>query len=118
MTPDDIAKLRALIAKTTPGPWFYNGYSGLFSFPLGQVSDDLDWPECEVPANKDTCGNGPCPGCPYFEHEYQHGSLVAHVPAHHGDTATGRHAADAEYLAAVHPGIVAGLLDEIERLQA
>jgi hypothetical protein len=117
LTPERLAELRALAENATPGPWFYNGYSGVFSSPLTQVYDDLDDPECEVPAHKESCGNGPCPGCPFFEHEHEHGPLVAHVPAHHGDTAIGRHAADGAFIAEAR-ALVPALLDEIERLRA
>ena len=117
LTPDALARLRALAAEATPGPWFYNGYGGVFSSPLTQVFDDLDNPECELPKHKESCGTGPCPGCPYFEHEHEHGPVVAHVPVHHGDTAIGRHAVDAAFIAETR-SLVPALLDEIERLRA
>jgi hypothetical protein len=117
LTPDQIVRLRALAAEATPGPWFYNGYSGVFSAPLTQVYDDLEDFECKVPEYKESCGDGPCSGCPFFEHEYRHGPLVVHVPAHHGDTAIGRHAADGAFIAEAC-SLIPALLDEIERLRA
>jgi hypothetical protein len=74
--------LRALAEAATPGPWFYDSYSRVFSTLLVQADDD----NCEV----------------------------ASVPPAAGDTAHGRHAADAAYIAAVYPDVVLRLLDVVD----
>jgi hypothetical protein len=62
------------------------------------------------------CGDGkdrplaPSPGlghgCRLFKEAYERDPLVLSVPAHHGDTATGRHAADLAFVEANGPDVV------------
>jgi hypothetical protein len=111
--------LRALAAAATPGPWFYDSYSRVFCSAKGRLYDDIEFPECVVPAWKTSCDEprGSCHGCPFFEHDYRESPVVAFVQPHHGDTAIGQRSADAEFVAAVSPDVVVGLLDELDTLR-
>jgi hypothetical protein len=120
LTPDRIARLRALAAKATPGPWFFDGYSRVVSKSLAASYDEMSFPDCVIPNWKTSCAESPrsCHGCPFFEQDYRADPIVFKVQAHHGDTAIDQRVKDAEYGAAASPDVVLGLLDEIERLKS
>jgi hypothetical protein len=87
------ARLRA----ATPYPWDWNSYSCIFSRPLAINDDAPDYPDKPRPMHREP------PGSPQEDEDwckqrtaaYEADPVVAWVPAHHGDTAIGRHAADA-----------------------
>lgn len=103
LTEDVLDRLDDLSRKATPGPWFWNSYSTVFSEPLGQIADD--WP-----LDGDDIAD---PDRYYFEAE----ARVAGVPAFRGDTAHGRHAADAKFIAACDPGTIGTMIREIRALR-
>lgn len=117
LTPENLDEIEQRAAKATPGPWFWNSYSRICSAPLIQVDHDgPDYPDV------------PRPGPPFFTDEdnawlaqrqaaYAADSTVAHVPALYGDTATGRHAADATFIAAARVD-VPRLVAEVRRLRS
>lgn len=92
-----IAEIRARLEAATPGPWGYNSYSGVFGPPdLCAADDGPDYPESPRPT----------PGSPedrgwvaQRSAAYEADPRVCKVPALYGDTAIGRHAADAEFIA-------------------
>lgn len=112
-----------LAHKASPGPWIWNSYSAVFAGPLMRDYDQWDTGEhtCERHGKCAVCGDwlpahlkrspGLGDGCRLFDEEYEREPLVAKVPAHHGDTAIGRHAADAEHIAMHDPDRV---LREVE----
>jgi len=78
MTP---AALAAALAARTPGLWFYDSYSAIFAAGLMVAAEE--WPlDGEDVADPER-----------YYHEAE--PLVASVPALHGDSAHGRHQADA-----------------------
>lgn len=89
------AEIEAMLAAATPGPWFFNSYSTV-------MSGDRDVQERAEAAEED--------------YDWLEG-LIANVPAHHGDTAIGNHAADAELIAAA-PTALRELLDANRELTA
>lgn len=100
MTPEALAEIEARAKAATPGPWYWNGYSVVFSTPLMERMRNGDAPE--YPATRR-------PGPPWFspednawlkqQHEaYEADSTVCSVPAEYGDTATGHHAWTAEFI--------------------
>lgn len=91
-----LSEFQQLVEGATPGPWFYNSYSGVFSAPLMEQCKALEdecaaagWPPCDLPQDQ-----------PWYDRFYDTEPQVCKVPAHHGDTATGRHAANAAFIAA------------------
>lgn len=136
MTPAELlaataADMRKVAEAASDAPWFYNTYSAVFSGPLTQTYDA--WLDPIVDAGHSverygacvTCGDwreqpsGRSPGlgdgCQHFAEDYRREPLVAKVLASAGDTAHGRHEADAEHIAAWNPDVtqwVAAWLDE------
>jgi hypothetical protein len=117
LTPETEAQIRRRVEAATPGPWGWNSYSAIHSASIMQAETDdtPDYPE------------GKRPGPPFFTDEdnawlaqreaaYEADPLVAWVPAHYGDTATGRHAADADFIAHTRTDIPT-LLTEIDQLR-
>jgi hypothetical protein len=95
---DRLDEIKARLDKATPGPWGYNSYRAVFGPPaLIQAYDDApDYPEGPRP----TIGTPEdMAWCAQRAAAYEAEPIVASVPAHYGDTATGRHAADAEFIA-------------------
>ena len=106
---------KALAEAATPGPWFGNSYSAVFSSPLSKTYDAWSGPlidaghTLERKGECPPCGDWKVPpyvpgpgyghGCRHFGEDYDRDPLVATVPAHHGDTAIRRHAMDAELIA-------------------
>ena len=129
----DLDRLEALTKEATPGPWFYNSYSAIFSTPKIKTYDE--WfdtiPEghtVERYGSCPACGDWKAPtacglatpasnhGCRYFDEDYKRDPLVAHVPSHHGDTAIGRRAKDAELIEAAVNALPL-LLEEVRQLR-
>lgn len=119
---DRIRGRLALAQAATPGPWEDNTYSTIIG-PGGQRHHDWSEPlfaadhTLERYGGCEPCGDwkpgwlrGSSPGlghgCRHFDEDYELDPLVAGVPSHHGDTATGRHAADMRHIAANHPAQV------------
>lgn len=108
-TPDalDLDAVEARAIAATDGPWFYDSYSGVFSAPKVALYDPwLDTVDASHTMERhgrcDACGQD---GCRLFSDEYRRNPLVAHVPAHHGDTAIGARAADAKFIAAARTDV-------------
>lgn len=118
MTDEELAAIEARLQGLTPAPWFWNSYSEIQSGPLCQITDEPETPQ--YPESKR-------PGPPFFTDEdnawlaqknaaYLVDPTVAWVPAHHGDTATDNHAADALFIEHARDDVPA-LLAEIRRLR-
>lgn len=110
VTDEELAEIEARLQDTSPAPWFYNSYNAIYSGPKGQPYEDwtdrvADRPDVDFER-----------GGALYEMEYDLNPRVASVPAHHGDTATGRRCADAEFIAHAKEDVVA-LLVEIRRLR-
>jgi len=110
-----VQRIRAVIEKANPGPWFYNSYSGIFSGPMMRTYDEWfdaipedhrverygECPPCgdwrEFP-----CGVAPSPGvghgCRYFAQDYDRDPGIARVPSAHGDTAVRKRVGDAQHI--------------------
>lgn len=118
MTEVDLDKLKELMAEAMPQPWFYNGYSALFSLPMNEVHDDW-WTEerfndghtydSRVGETCPACGKRPVlidgkdTGRVYWDCARSHEAddvepVAATVPASYGDTATGTRAANARLI--------------------
>lgn len=115
----DLAPIKARVDAASVGPWAYNGYSGIASVPLLHAwdawTDAHEGHEFERTGKCEPCGSDA--GCEFAEEYYERYSWIGWVPSHHGDTATGRHAADAEFIAHAREDIPA-LVAEIEMLRA
>jgi hypothetical protein len=110
-------RLRTLAEAATPGPWTYNGYAGLASVPLlhewDPWTDSVDGHALEPRGKCDACVRAEG-GCDFAPEAYRRDPWVAYIPAQYGDTATGRHHADAQLIEAMHPSIVLALADVLE----
>lgn len=117
----DLDSIRKRVDAATPGPWGYNSYSRVDANPLIEHYDDPDTPE--YPDGKRP---GRISGTFFDEADnawlaqhhaaYEADPMVAEVPAEYGDTATGRHAADAEFIAHARTDMPT-LLDKVEQLK-
>ena len=96
----DLPTLLRLAEAATPGPWFYDGYSGVFTEdPTIQANDAaLD---ARVMAGENPPDRDPV----WLAAE----TRVCSVPAAYGDTAIGRQQADAQWIAAASPAVVSAL---------
>lgn len=105
MTPEELAEIRADLAKISPGPWVYNSYNRVVSAPLLDEYNKIEAtiPEVATEEEWEVLDN--------FEYE------VASVPPIAGDTATGLHAKDAQFIAKA-PSRISALLEEVARLQS
>lgn len=123
MTPAQLlaataADMRKVAEAATDGPWFFNGYCGVYSKPLSDAYDP--WMEPLVDAGHELRRRGDCRacestnGCEHAEADYTRDPAVAWVPPHHGDTAVGRRAADAVHIAAWSPTIVRVIADWLD----
>jgi hypothetical protein len=112
--------LRERAEAATPGPWAWNSYNGVFSVPrvreydpwLDTVGDDHSEErhgECRA------CGKSEG-GCDLAGEFYRRNPRVAGVPAQYGDTATGQHAADAQLIELMHPGVALALADSLDAI--
>lgn len=110
VTPSlDLEAIEARANAATPGPWFWNSYAKVSAAPLVQAEED--WPIDEATEEVADFGR--------FYVEAM--ATVAWVPPRMGDTATGRHAADADLIAHARediPALVAALRERDARLVA
>jgi hypothetical protein len=132
------ARIREVSGNATEGPWWGNGYSAVFSRDGGHD----EWQDVQVDAGHTleghpgavecpTCGpwtwdytnpktgevsvyNGR--GCRLYTEDYKRDPQVAYVPSHHGDTAIGRHAADAAHIALADPGVMLAVADWLDSM--
>lgn len=111
---DAVEKIQEAYAKASKGKWFWNSYSTVQSgFYCQEVEVFIEeWQKAGEPSLERLPGKENS----WFEKDYEADPVICHVPAHHGDTATGRHANDAIFIEAAHenwPGVYA----EIQRLR-
>jgi hypothetical protein len=121
--PVDIEAIRARADAATPGPWFYNGYSWVGRQDTGDASDGLTFDEwadtieeghsAERYGACEACGTDRPSGCVHAGEWVRRETTVAGVPATYGDTATGLHAADADFIAEARTDVPA-LLDALD----
>lgn len=101
-----------LWAETTPGPWVYNSYSDIHTSNQDMIDAFAALMNEYRDAGYPTLKSGANPEWRRRLNEVD--VCIAGVPAHHGDTAVGRHAADAEFTAEAAnamPGLLARLAD-------
>lgn len=111
--PLDLAAIEARCAATTPGPWGYNSYNRIESIPMLAASGEI---ECEhEAAGSPWTAGGEYPE-PWASRAQTVNPRVCSVPASYGDTATGRHAADAWFIAEARTDIPA-LLARVRELE-
>lgn len=129
-------KIRERAEAASPSPWYYNGYSAVFSGPMVQVSDDF-WSDERLDDGHSydhragqicpACGERPAIGndgkrfgtywdCEFHKEAYDADSLVAGVPAQYGDTATGRHQKDAVHVESWDPNAAFAVAELIEQI--
>lgn len=113
MTRPDTAAIEERLAKITPWPWFWNTYSCVFSSPMTHLSNELELLHEKAGEPWGPDGNYPHA---WKEIDKALNSVVTWVPPSHGDTATGRHAADAIFIEH-SPADVRALLDYIAELE-
>lgn len=106
-------KLRAAAAGTSPAPWEYNSYSAIFSVPKLREYDEWDSGDhsCERRGRCEVCNRN---GCDLAGEEYRRGPIAAKVPASAGDSAHGEFAANATYIALMHPPVALAVADWLE----
>lgn len=113
-------RIREALHGISPQPWSWNSYSHVASGPLIFAEDDYleSLPEsCEGEQRCASCDpDGKHHYCPRWAETYDKDASVCFVPASHGDTATGRHATDARFIAAA-PSLLAEALTEIDALK-
>jgi hypothetical protein len=121
LTLKELTALKSKTEAATPGPWFWNSYSCIFSEHFTPTTAEE---EDNIPDYPNEPRPGSQPGHEWFDEAdnawlaqrkaaYLADSVVASVPAHYGDTATDRHAADAELIAACDPQTISDLVEEI-----
>lgn len=103
----DLEAIRARLAAATPRPWMYDSYSRVQSGPMIQADAKVEneWAAAGMPELEK--GALPEPWRTRFRESEPN---VCWVPPAYGDTATGRHRADAE--------LIAHAPDDIEALLA
>lgn len=129
MDAEKTAALRKLLEEITPAPWFWNSYSMIQAASLIEAWENA--PEFQRSSTRPYSiyqqTNG-AEGTPAFSPEdnawleqqrlaYEADCEVASVPAHYGDTATGRHAADAQFIETARSA-VPELLDALAASEA
>lgn len=110
-----IAEIEQLLASITQGEWFYGSYSAICAADYVIPDDEYPLPEgCRLGGRYgDVCAE--CESMKlqrcknHFDYYDNAEPAVAFVPAAYGDTATGRHQADADFIAQ-SPAIVRELL--------
>ena len=105
-----LAELDRLHAAATAGEWFYNRISSALYV---EREREIERQHEAAGSPWDSCGNYPEP---WRTLAYEADSDVAAVPALSGDSACGRHAADAVWIVAAHNHYPA-LAEEIRRLR-
>lgn len=103
MTAEERRRLRELEAAATPGPWFFNSYSTLFSAPLSKVHCEI---EAKIPDD-----------APDEAYDVLPETRTAFVPTIAGDTATAQGRRDAALIAAARNAL-APLLDALDAADA
>ena len=99
----EIARRDHWLKQTSAGPWFFSGYSGVFSQPLVHGYDAWTEP-LVITANHSLerytgCSECGTSQCQYFKEDYDiRDPLISSLPAEYGDTATGRHRADGMHI--------------------
>ncbi len=111
--PLDLDAIKARLAATKAGPWFYNSYCLVASVPLTRAEGNIEldhkragspWVDGDYPE-------------PWASRAKEVESTICEVPPSYGDTATGVNAADADFIAHSHTDVTA-LIAEVERLRA
>lgn len=103
VTDQEAQEWAELCQRATPGPWYYNGYSTVFSGPKLQEEFVLETEHAAAGEPWDADGNYP-EG--YWRDKANAAeSQVANTPAAFGDTAVGRHRADAAFIAAARDAL-------------
>jgi hypothetical protein len=95
-----------------PGPWFYDSYARIFR-PDVDDQDGFDNAGFEAghEIDRSTVHCVPCDGpCKLWAESYRRDPLVASVPSIAGDTAIGRHMADAVHIAMHDPAVTLALV--------
>ena len=110
----DYAKLKELASKATKGDWFTNSYSRVQAHASGETEKQALAAYDAAGRPLDAMGHTPIE---WRERFAQADYTVCRVPHSYGDTATGRHRADMDYIAAADPQTVLGLLERIERYE-
>jgi hypothetical protein len=126
LTADELHAIRARCEAATPGPWFNNSYSAIFSEPLTRVLPEgmADYPDRydRRPTAESTDEEKAEITREYWAWyrlqaaAYAVDPSVAAVPALVGDTASGRHAADMAFITEARQD-VPKLLAHIEALR-
>lgn len=112
MNTDELKDISDRAAAATPGPWFFNGYSGVFGEHL--VREYLAW-ERKLEEKLGVEGRDAVDD----DFDTAPETLVANVPAYHGDTATAQGAEDAEFIAASRsavPALLAHIREQDETI--
>lgn len=113
----DLEAIRARHTAATKGPWFFSGYSGVFTEDDALIAAEdaliTAWSEAGYP--KDDKGRHEAQ--PWRKQLYEAGTNVCWIDPEYGDTATGRHAADGDFIANTWQDIK-DLLDEVALLRA
>lgn len=130
--------IEAAARAATPGPWGYNSYAAIYG-PDNGYDDWVNAKDGEGHTLEGQVGAADCPicgpwtwdytntttgqvttydgrGCRLYSEDYHRDPYVASVPAHHGDTATGRHAADAAHIALHDPAAELRMVSALKRL--
>lgn len=111
----EIAAMRARCEAATEGEWFWNSYSRVDSAPMCQRNiNEVELPHEDAGSPWAEDGNYPEP---WKSLDKELNPTVCWVPPNHGDTATGRHKADAILIAHARTDLPR-LLDELERARA
>ena len=108
----ELSAMRARCEAATPGEWFWNSYSRVESAPMCQRNiNEVELPHEEAGSPWAEDGNYPEP---WRSLDKELNPTVCWVPPNHGDTAIGRHKADAILIAHARTDLPR-LLDELER---
>ena len=113
----DVEKIRKLIEEAAPLPWFYNGYSAVFSKEMAKVHDEFwnderfeDGHSYDRREKCKACGTRPVldsdgndtgrtyAGCARWHEADDAEAIAAYVHASYGDTATGWRAKNAKLI--------------------
>lgn len=114
MTDADLDRIEAYCAAATEGPWFWNSYSAVYTGGMQAQWKQFDqaWDAAGEPDFTDANGQRN----DWHRRHYEAEPRVCGVPAEYGDTATGRHADDARFIAAARTDLPA-LCAEVRRLR-
>jgi len=107
ITDAELAEWERLANEATAGPWYFNGYSAIFSGPL---SNEYDRIEREIEAKYGD-------GAPTSAFAALPETQCAYVPVVGGDTGTAQGMKDAAFIAAAREALPR-LVAEVRRLRA